>query len=69
MAFAIILDATVVRMLLVPALVTLMGPANWWMPRFGRWRQSARRRRQEGAEDALPAEREHLEMPTVVPDQ
>jgi trehalose monomycolate/heme transporter len=32
MAFAIILDATVVRMLLVPALVTLMGPVNWWLP-------------------------------------
>ena len=32
MAFAIILDATIVRMLLVPALVTLMGPVNWWLP-------------------------------------
>ncbi|MDJ0392182.1 MMPL family transporter [Rhodococcus sp. G-MC3] len=27
----LILDATVVRMLLVPALVTLMGEANWWL--------------------------------------
>ena len=32
MALAIVIDATIVRMLLVPALVTLMGPANWWMP-------------------------------------
>jgi RND superfamily putative drug exporter len=32
MALAIVLDATVIRMLLVPALVTLIGPANWWMP-------------------------------------
>lgn len=29
----ILLDATVVRALLVPALVTLFGGANWWMPR------------------------------------
>lgn len=28
----ILLDATVVRALLVPALVSLFGPANWWMP-------------------------------------
>ncbi|WP_054813561.1 MMPL family transporter [Nocardia arizonensis] len=37
MTLAILIDATVVRMLLVPALVTLMGEANWWTP-FGRAR-------------------------------
>ena len=31
-AFAILLDATVVRGLLVPALMRLMGGANWWAP-------------------------------------
>jgi RND superfamily putative drug exporter len=31
-AFAIILDATVVRGLLVPALMRLMGQWNWWAP-------------------------------------
>ncbi|NKY49385.1 MMPL family transporter [Nocardia vermiculata] len=30
MIVALIIDATLVRMLLVPALVTLMGPVNWW---------------------------------------
>jgi len=30
MAIAILIDATVVRMLLVPAIVKLMGNANWW---------------------------------------
>jgi len=25
-------DATLVRMLLVPATMTLLGPANWWAP-------------------------------------
>lgn len=32
-AFAILLDATVVRGLLVPALMRVMGQANWWAPR------------------------------------
>jgi len=33
MATAILVDATVVRMLLVPAVMHLLGPANWWLPR------------------------------------
>jgi len=32
MAIAIFLDATVVRMLLVPATMRLLGRANWWVP-------------------------------------
>jgi RND superfamily putative drug exporter len=32
-AFAILLDATVVRGLLVPALMRLFGEANWWAPK------------------------------------
>jgi RND superfamily putative drug exporter len=32
MAAAIFIDATVVRMLLVPAVMHLLGRANWWMP-------------------------------------
>jgi RND superfamily putative drug exporter len=31
-AAGVILDAVVVRMLLLPALVSLFGKANWWMP-------------------------------------
>jgi putative drug exporter of the RND superfamily len=34
MATAILVDATVVRMVLVPALMQLFGRANWWMPRW-----------------------------------
>ncbi|MHB8577787.1 MAG: MMPL family transporter, partial [Dehalococcoidia bacterium] len=30
----ILLDATVVRALLVPALVSLLGHWNWWLPRL-----------------------------------
>jgi RND superfamily putative drug exporter len=33
MAAGVLLDATVVRMLLLPALVSLFGRANWWMPK------------------------------------
>jgi RND superfamily putative drug exporter len=32
MATAILVDATIVRMLLVPALMQLVGSANWWIP-------------------------------------
>ena len=34
LAVAVILDATVVRCLLVPATMAIMGRANWWMPRW-----------------------------------
>ena len=34
MATAILVDATVVRMVLVPALMQLVGRANWWIPRW-----------------------------------
>lgn len=33
-AFAILLDATVVRALLVPAIMRLLGSANWWAPKW-----------------------------------
>jgi RND superfamily putative drug exporter len=34
LASAIFLDATVVRMLLVPATMELLGDRNWWLPRW-----------------------------------
>jgi trehalose monomycolate/heme transporter len=33
MIVALIVDASVVRVLLVPAVMRLLGPANWWAPR------------------------------------
>ena len=33
LAVAVLIDATVVRMVLVPAVMELLGPANWWLPR------------------------------------
>jgi RND superfamily putative drug exporter len=34
LATAILLDATIVRMLLVPATMELLGDGNWWLPRW-----------------------------------
>jgi RND superfamily putative drug exporter len=34
MATAVLLDATLVRMVLVPAILQLMGDVNWWIPRW-----------------------------------
>ncbi len=34
LAAAIVIDATLVRMLLVPATMELLGDANWWLPRW-----------------------------------
>jgi putative drug exporter of the RND superfamily len=36
MAVAVFLDATVVRMVLVPSTMALLGAANWWTPRLRR---------------------------------
>jgi putative drug exporter of the RND superfamily len=34
LAVAVFLDATVVRMVLVPSTMSLLGKANWWVPRW-----------------------------------
>jgi RND superfamily putative drug exporter len=34
LAVAVLVDATLVRMLLVPATMELLGRANWWLPRW-----------------------------------
>ena len=36
LAAGIIFDATVIRALLVPSLMKLMGNANWWLPDWAR---------------------------------
>jgi RND superfamily putative drug exporter len=36
LAAGIIFDATAIRALLVPALMRLLGRANWWMPQWTR---------------------------------
>ncbi len=34
LATAVLVDATIVRMMLVPSIMELLGPVNWWMPRW-----------------------------------
>jgi RND superfamily putative drug exporter len=34
LSVAILVDATIVRLLLVPATMELLGKANWWLPRW-----------------------------------
>jgi RND superfamily putative drug exporter len=33
LAVAVLIDATVIRALLLPAAMTLLGERNWWLPR------------------------------------
>ena len=37
LAFAVLIDATVVRLLLVPATMELLGDRNWWFPSWLEW--------------------------------
>jgi putative drug exporter of the RND superfamily len=34
LAFAVLIDATIVRLVLVPSTMTLLGDRNWWIPRW-----------------------------------
>jgi putative drug exporter of the RND superfamily len=34
LSMAVLIDATIVRMLLVPATMELLGDRNWWIPRW-----------------------------------
>jgi RND superfamily putative drug exporter len=34
---AILVDATIIRSILVPATMKLLGKANWWLPGFLHW--------------------------------
>ena len=64
-AVAIAVDATIVRLVLVPAAMKLLGPANWWMPRrlarYEPWIRDAREsynrlpRRQRISTAVIPA--------------
>ena len=37
LAVAVLLDATIVRACLLPATMTLLGPLNWYLPRWLEW--------------------------------
>jgi putative drug exporter of the RND superfamily len=66
MASAILIDATVVRMLLVPAVMHMLGARNWWMP--ARLHRFVPQLHIEGRPEVhLPRPRPHEEAAAVVP--
>ena len=73
LAAGIIFDATVIRALLVPSLMRLLGPANWWMPNWARtalflprrW-NAHRRRSRPRTRKVAPGEERH--PPRRAPD-
>jgi RND superfamily putative drug exporter len=62
LVLAIALDAAIVRMLLVPATMTLLGRRNWWLPRPLQ-RLHTRLALSETPEAHLPAPQEPAPMP------
>ena len=37
LAVAVFIDATLIRSVLLPATMTLLGDWNWWLPRWLNW--------------------------------
>jgi RND superfamily putative drug exporter len=63
LAFAVFVDATIVRMMLVPSIMEILGDANWWFPKWLGWLP---RLDIEGSETAAPANTESPEVPALV---
>ena len=66
LASAIFIDATIVRMVLVPATMELLGKTNWWFPR---WLQWLPRVHVEGSPDDIEATTTHDEPFGGQPDE
>src|SRR3990170_1073954 len=49
LAVAVLLDATIVRSILVPAAMQLLGARNWYLPSLLRWLPEMRMERKDGA--------------------
>ena len=59
----ILLDATVVRALLVPALIAVLGKGNWWLPHGHPGCCGSRQRRQKARQASLPVLRSRTGLP------
>jgi RND superfamily putative drug exporter len=72
MIIALVVDVTLVRALLVPATMRLLGHANWWAPaplrrlytRYGITESDPDGAREEGATEGAPADRRSGDTPT-----
>jgi RND superfamily putative drug exporter len=58
LAAAVLLDATVVRGVLLPAVMTLLGERNWYLPRWLRWLPEVSHEHIPGPVDVPPRRRE-----------
>ncbi|TYP87168.1 MMPL family transporter [Blastococcus xanthinilyticus] len=65
LAVAVLLDATVVRAILLPAVMQLLGERNWYLPRWLRWLPAARH---EAAAPVpvVPGPRREADQPLVL---
>jgi uncharacterized membrane protein YdfJ with MMPL/SSD domain len=59
LAIAVLIDATIVRAVLLPATMKLLGEWNWYLPRWLQWLPSL------AAEEAGPSEKEDTTPPAV----
>jgi RND superfamily putative drug exporter len=59
LAVAVILDATIIRMVLVPASMELLGDWNWYLPRWLAWLPDVQVERQGPAARFIPATIDH----------
>jgi RND superfamily putative drug exporter len=66
LAVAVLVDATIVRMMLVPAVMQLLGTANWWLPA---WTQRAVPRLALGAAVGTTRQRGQTQPVVVEPVQ
>ena len=64
LAIAVLLDATVVRAVLVPAVMQLLGDRNWYLPRWLRWLPELKH--SDAAPVAVPAPRPVEQVPVLV---
>jgi uncharacterized membrane protein YdfJ with MMPL/SSD domain len=55
LAVAVLIDATIVRAVLVPSTMKLLGEWNWYMPRWLRWLPSTKSEGRERSEPPRPA--------------
>jgi uncharacterized membrane protein YdfJ with MMPL/SSD domain len=51
----VIIDATIVRGILLPATMTLLGDANWYLPRWLQWLPNLEHGRTVRTPSAAPA--------------
>ena len=56
LAAAILIDATIVRAVLLPATMKLLGERNWWFPQWLGWLPTLGHEREPEAPAAPPAE-------------